>query len=401
MKVLQINAIYKTGSTGRTTLELHKYLVSKGIDSYVAYGIGERPSDKHLFRIENKIEYLLSNVLSRMFGDEGNHSYFATKRLIKWIKKIKPDVVHLRNLHEHYINLRLLLKYLAKHKEISVFISTHDFWFLTGHCPMLECEKWKSGCHDCPAKKHYPQSWFFDRSRKIFKLKSDLFLALPNFQVIGVSKFCESIVKQSYLKNACVTYIYNWINLDVFKPNVDSRFPFQKNKPIVLAVWANLNTSSDRFQDFLAISKKLSTVCDFVAVGSRKFNVSEYPSIHFVDKTDSTAQLAYYYSAADVFFDPSTIDTFGKVVAESLACGTPVVVYDNWALPELVGPNCGFVVPPHDIGAAVGAITKIISNGKGHFSKECRSFVETNFNYETNADRTLQIYKDSIKKDQA
>ena len=52
----------------------------------------------------------------------------------------------------------------------------------------------------------------------------------------------------------------------------------------------------------------------------------QYPDVEFVGyKTGS--ELAYYYQLADVFVFPSTWETFGIVMIEAMACGTPVAAY--------------------------------------------------------------------------
>ena len=53
---------------------------------------------------------------------------------------------------------------------------------------------------------------------------------------------------------------------------------------------------------------------------------SRYPDVHFVGRK-SGQELAGYYAGADVFIFPSKTDTFGLVIIEALACGTPVAAY--------------------------------------------------------------------------
>ena len=62
---------------------------------------------------------------------------------------------------------------------------------------------------------------------------------------------------------------------------------------------------------------------------------------------------------ADVFVNPSQAETFGLTTAEALACGTPCVVYDTSACPELISDESGCVVPLNDISAMAEAIRQI------------------------------------------
>ena len=66
-------------------------------------------------------------------------------------------------------------------------------------------------------------------------------------------------------------------------------------------------------------------------------------------RTDSTQQLAQYYTAADVFVNPTYEDTFPTTNLEALACGTPVVTYRTGGSPEAIDEHTGIVVAKGDI----------------------------------------------------
>ena len=129
MRVLQINAVYNLSSTGRTTTELHKALLEKGHESYVAYSKSNKPDDENLYKIGSLLDCKIHALLSRITGKQGYYSHIPTLKLLKYMDKIKPDIVHLRNLHGNYINIPMLLKYLAKNR-ISTVITLHDFFLL-------------------------------------------------------------------------------------------------------------------------------------------------------------------------------------------------------------------------------------------------------------------------------
>ncbi|HEY1002952.1 MAG TPA: glycosyltransferase, partial [Streptosporangiaceae bacterium] len=68
-------------------------------------------------------------------------------------------------------------------------------------------------------------------------------------------------------------------------------------------------------------------------------------------RTDLAALLA----SADVAIAPGPAETFGLAALEALACGTPVVVSAESALPEVVG-DAGASVPGEDLAAGVRAV---------------------------------------------
>ena len=64
----------------------------------------------------------------------------------------------------------------------------------------------------------------------------------------------------------------------------------------------------------------------------------KYPHVHFAG-IKTPAELARYYRAADVFVFPSLTDTFGLVMLESLACGTPVAAFPVLGPVDVIGES--------------------------------------------------------------
>ena len=159
MKVLQINTVVDFGSTGRTVSELAYSINLNGDECYCAYG-QKKSSLKNSFKIGTRLENHLHNIGSRIFGKQGYFTVWGTKSLIRYIETIQPDVIHLRNLHGNYLNLKILFNYLSK-ANVPVVWTLHDCWAFTGKCAHytnVECYKWQTHCFDCPQVKKYPLS---------------------------------------------------------------------------------------------------------------------------------------------------------------------------------------------------------------------------------------------------
>jgi len=74
-----------------------------------------------------------------------------------------------------------------------------------------------------------------------------------------------------------------------------------------------------------------------------------------------TAELPWWYRAADLFVYPSRYEGFGLPLLEAMACGTPVIASDASSLPEVVG-DAGLLVDPDDVIALAEAIDQVMSN---------------------------------------
>ena len=396
MKVLQINAVYEYSSTGRTTTELHQYLLSQGIDSYVA--ANNVKDSEHFIKLSSALPMYLHSFLSHLTGKQGYFSYFSTKRLLRKMDRIRPDIVHLRVLHSNCINLPLLLKYLAQHK-IPVVLTLHDCWFFTGHCCYFSdsgCNKWKSGCGNCVDKKKWNSSWFFDHSQSNLTDKERLFSKIPKVAVIGVSDWVTNFIKDSILKDSLIIRrIYNWVDLSKFVPhptNVRNKFNIIHDF-VVLGVAQNW-TSSKGIEDIKAIARHRPNY-KFLLVGNiYKQSLPLPANIITVGVSSSVAELADYYACADVFINLSVRETFGKVTVEALACGTPVVAYDLSATPELVRKECGFVCEYKDYDSILQGLDAIHDKGKEFYSKACVKFTTSNFDKNKLMNDYIQLYKE-------
>ena len=98
MKVLQINFYNANGSTGILTMDIHEYNIKNKIDSYVIYGKENNftINDKNIIRMNNKIGFLFHKYMFNIFGKQWKYSYFKTKKILKTIDNINPDIIHLQ-----------------------------------------------------------------------------------------------------------------------------------------------------------------------------------------------------------------------------------------------------------------------------------------------------------------
>lgn len=363
MVAVQINCA-SFGSTGNIATEIHKELKKEGNESYVFYGIGQS-DDKNIVPVSPKIIVRIHSFLSRITGLQGYFSYFATKKLIRKIKKINPDVIHLHNLHGSYLCLPVLFKFL-KGFQNKLIITLHDCWLFTGKCTHfteIGCYKWTNGCFDCPQLRTYPRSLFFDCSKKAYKDKKKWLSGLKHVQIIAVSDWLKETASQSFLGQYNIKKIYNGVDETVFYPRKNTeklkKILGLEGKFVILGVSSNWNEQKG-LGDFYKLAKLLHSNEEILLVGLTQEQIENLPpNIKGIQKTQNKDELASLYSLADVFVHTSVEETFGMVTAEAMACGTPVIVYDSTACGEIVTKDTGFVVPPHSIQLIIERIAEI------------------------------------------
>lgn len=398
MKVLQINAVNAIASTGRNASELSEYLIKNGHGCVIAYSKGPSVNPEYEYKIGSNLDKKLHGLLSRITGMQGYFSRSATKKLLQFMKNYNPDVVVLNNLHGNYINLPLMLRYLAQN-DISTVAVLHDCWFYTGKCchyTAQGCLKWREICGKCPQLNKYNKSWFFDRTTKLHKDKIELFGNIPRLAVVGVSDWILNEAKKApVFKNAKVfKRIYNWIDTDVLYPRNNDNLRNElglEDKKVILSV-ANIWSKEKGLDTAIQLASQLNANEQYILVG----NVGEVKlpqNIIHIPATNSVEELAHYYSLADVFVQPSLEETFGKVSAEALACGTPVVCFNSTANPELVEDGCGYIMDNGDMDNMISKIRLVLGKGKEHYSNNCRNFATQNFEKKTSLKEYSNLFE--------
>lgn len=334
MRILQVNCVYKTGSTGKITADLHNAFKKKGIESVVCYGRGKRVNEPNVYKTCGELYSKLNNLLSRFTGIMYGGCFFSTNRLISIIKKEKPDIVHLQCINGYFVNIYRIVNWLKKNN-IKTVLTLHAEFMFTANCGhSFDCEGWKTGCGKCPKFKAETKSLFFDGTAHSFKKMQKAFEGFKNENLIvaSVSPWLMERAKQSsILAGKQHTVVMNGLDTGVFYRRevgaVKSELGIADEK-IIFHVTPNFNNDPDYIKGGYYIIKLAEMLkgenVKIIAAGSYPENLKVPDNILLLGKVSDQNRLAELYSMADITVIASKRETFSMVCAESLCCGTPV-----------------------------------------------------------------------------
>lgn len=360
-RILFINTVCY-GSTGSICKNLYKAANEKGHECCIAFGRGEAPKGFNTIKIDNNFDVYSHALKARLFDAMGYGSKNATKKFVEKIEVFHPDIIHIHNIHGYYLNIEILFEYLKKHPEIKKIWTLHDCWPFTGHCTHYELEKcyqWQTECMHCVRKDGYPKS-MIDKCNYNYNFKKKLFTGVKNMMVVTPSHWLRDQISKSFLKDYDIRVIFNGVDTNVFKPTLSSikeKYGIEDKKIIlgVASVW-DCNKGLDIF---ISLSKMINDDYIIVLIGLTPKQIKKMPSnIIGISRTENVEELVMWYSASEVYVNGSKEETFGLTTVEAINCGTPVIVFNSTALPEVVG-NKGMILQSNEVLELLGSIYSV------------------------------------------
>lgn len=395
--IVQINVTANWGSHGKIAEDIGKMVTNRNWRSIIAYGRYSNPSQNEVIRIGTDNSIRWHGLESRLFDNHGRASRLATRSFIHELEAIRPDLIHLHNIHGYYLNYQILFDYLSN-RDIPVVWTLHDCWPFTGHCAYfdyVECDRWKSRCYaPCPGKSEYPKSCLFDSSSKNYTNKKRLFNSVKNLTIVPVSQWLGDMVKLSFLNKYPIHVIKNGIDLNTFNPSpssdVRNKYNIGDNQYIlgVASIWERRKG----FDDFIKLAHELPKDIKIVLVGldKCKLNIARNNGIIGIPRTENVKELVSLYSGADIFLNLTFEDNYPTTNLEAMACGTPVITYKTGGSPEAVTEETGWVVEKGD----VDAVAKIITNEDWkNKSNACRKRAEDCFDKNRCFEEYIKLYE--------
>lgn len=333
MKILTINCVNKSGSTGKIICDIERVL-SKSECSFIhCYESGAAPESENEYKItKNRNEYLFNYIIARVTGKKYGSGSRTTRRLIKKIKETAPDIVHIHCPNTYSVNLYMLLDFL-KRNDIRTVVTNHAEFFYTGNCAHAnECMQFQTGCKKCTKvfDKKYP--FLLNRTAYEWRKMKQAFEGFKHLKMVAVSPWALDRMNLSPIAaHTDKSVVLNGADSQVFciRDGEALKRQLAGDKQLLLFVTARFSTDPEDEKGgyyITELARMLEKDNVQVAVVGVINSCNNIPgNMELVGEIREQTKLAQYYSAADLCIMASKRETFGMICAESLLCGTPVV----------------------------------------------------------------------------
>jgi glycosyltransferase involved in cell wall biosynthesis len=380
MRILQVSTFDDGGGAEAIARQLLEGFRAAGQQSWLAVGTklgsepavlpmaGARPARGTFWR---RGWWRLTGSTHRSRGHE-KFSYPGAWGLLD-LPPQRPDIVQCHNLHRDYFDLRAL-PWLSR--QVPFVLTLHDAWLLSGHCAhSFDCERWKTGCGQCPDLTIYP-AISRDATARNWRLKRRIVRGC-GLRLASPSQWLMEKARQSLLAAAIVEdrVIPNGVNLDVFRPGdqAEARARLGLAPAGSVLLFAAHGVRQNPWKDFALLREVVARVAErrrqpieFIALGDDgPDEVIGAARIRFVPFERDPRRVAAYYRAADAYVHAARADTFPTVVLEATACGCPVVATAVGGIPEQIEDGVtGFLTPPGDAEAMARQVEGVLSAGE-------------------------------------
>lgn len=398
MRILYLDINCKENSTGKIVYDLFSECKSHNIEASVCYGRGPKIKENGIYKFGLDFETFIHALLTRLTGYTGCFSYFSTRRLIKYIKKFNPDIVHIHELHAYFVNVKQLLMFL-KRQNYKVVFTNHCEFLYTGKCGYSRgCTRYSNHCGSCPLKKEYPKSLFFDHTKKMLEIKKSIFKSWDNnIYFVSPSQWLDNQMDISFLKEFKRTVIHNGVDTSGFIYNpgdIKNELNIPADCRVVLTVAPNLFSDLKGGYRFLSIARKMAYENKIVFIGvgeTDKCLTSKPNNVIVLPLIKDREKLVNLYSACDVFLILSNRENFPTTSLEAQCCGSKIIGYNVGGVSETILDGNGIVVDYDNEDAIIDAIKEVLLEKYNHQDISERS--KSVFSKETMFKNYLEIYK--------
>lgn len=397
MRILYIDSVCKSGSTGKIVYKLYTEVRSHGDEAAVCYGRGKNIEEENILKFGLDWETALHAALTRVTGLTGCYSFFSTRRLLRFMDSFKPDIVHLHEPHAYFVNLKPLFEYIRT-KNIPLVYTFHCEFAYTGKCGFANsCDRWQTGCGECPQLGEYPKTMFFDFTAKMWREKRAL-LTGQRMLVCTPSEWLAERVRRSFLGGEYdVRVVPNGIDTALFRPRDSAHLRARHSltdEKVVLAVAPYMMDARKGGRDVLRLAESMKDErVKFILIGVDDLTEEFSPNVIAMGRTENQQELAEYYSMADVFVICSAMENFPTTCLEAVCCGTPVAGFAAGGTAETAPAPVGCFTAPGDIAALRESVMAFLADPP---APEAFSPLRERFSGEQMYERYNAIYREML-----
>ncbi len=417
LRVALVHASDLGGGAERSVVSLHRALRADGYESTLF--VGEKHTDEP--GVE-QIPYVrgfpgsrrLARMLERSFGwqDIYNPSFRALSTMLG----DRFDVVHFNSLwgSEGYADISALPAITCR---LPGIVTLRDDWLLTGHCAYFhDCRRWLHGCGSCPNLGIAPAVPHDGTARNWRRKKESIGAA--TLQVVAISDYVKQLVESSPIFDGKqVSRIYNGIDLDVFQPipsgqrcELRQAMGVSDGDVVVLLTGQTVEGIRQGIATHHAVAAfnanaDLPGLKALVVGRSAQLVAEQLHAPSVVLPFQSTPfEMARCFQVADVTLVASEVEAFGRIGAESQACGTPVVAFDSGGIPEVVVNGVGgLVVPRRDTARMTDALRRLLKDTvlREQMGRDGLRHVRAHFDQREVVDQYVSLYRNVVAGTQA
>ena len=400
--ILHINTFDHGGGAAKIAYELCNYQHTQSLNS--AMLVGNKKSD-YDFVLEinpehSRRQHFLTTAQKQLQWQDFFHTS-AFKIVNQSIFK-KADIVHLHNLHGDYFS-PFAIPLLSSQKP--TVWTLHDMQAITGHCgSSLDCEKWESGCGQCPYLSSYP-ALQKDTTHFIWKTKQKIY-AKSKLTIVVPSMWLKKKVEKSTLKQFSVHLIYNGIDTTIYRPynkqQVRDELGIPRDLKVVLfSADMGLNNpykGGEYVKKIINLHDKSEIL--FINIGGGTLT-EKGNRVWNISYLSDSAQMAKYYSASDLYLYPTLADNCPLVVLEAMACGLPVLSFNTGGIPELVKHmETGYISKYKNIDELNNGLLRILNDTdlRENMGVKAIEIVQKLFTKEIMNQKYLALYNNLLQK---